>query len=195
VALITAAEVAFYSNISAMAPAITASGLIPMVQERIIQICNNDFATDLMVIADCTFNATAATITLKANDWKEFGFDDGDDIVIVNSYRNDGYYTVSSFVNETATLSAGTVKDELSGRSIMFAVVKWPMAVKRAAAQMIAYDYDTRPQRTPGVKSFTLGPLSETYNDSASGADKGLGLYGYPLEILGLLPTPVVRMR
>jgi hypothetical protein len=190
--MITATEVTIYSNISASAATITASGLIPIVQERIIQICNNDFATDLMVIADCTFNATAATITLKANDWDEFGFADGDEIVIVNSYRNDGYYTVSGFVDETATVSVGTVKDELSGRSIIFAVVKWPLAVKRAAAQMVAYDYDTRPERTPGSKGFTLGPYSETYSDG--GTDKGLGIFGYPQEILGMLPTPVVRL-
>jgi hypothetical protein len=92
-------------------------------------------------------------------------------------------------------LSVGSVVDELSGRSIIFAVVKWPLAVKQAAAQMVAYDYDTRPQRTPGVKSFSLGPFSESYNDSSSGADKGLGIFGYPQEILGMLPAPVVRMR
>ena len=193
-ALITATEVTVYSNISASAATITASGLIPIVQERIIQICNNDFATDLMVQASCTFNATAATIVLDANDWADFGFADGDEIVIVNSYRNDGYYTVSAFSDETATLSVGSVVDELSGRSIIFSVVKWPLAVKQAAAQMVAYDYDTRPQRTPGVKSFSLGPFSESYSDSNS-TDKGLGIFGYPQEILGMLPAPVVRMR
>jgi hypothetical protein len=193
--MVTATEVTIYSNISASAATITASGLIPIVQERIIQICNNDFATDLMVIASATFNTSAATITLKANNWDQFGFADGDEIVVVNSYRNDGYYTVSGFVDETATVSVGTVKDELSGRSIIFAVVRWPVSLKRAAAQMVAYDYDTRPSRTPGVKSFTLGPFSETYNDASSGADKGLGIFGYPQELLGMLPAPVVRMK
>jgi len=188
-ALITATEVTVYSDITASAATITASGLIPIVQERIIQICNNKFGTDLMVQASCTFNATAGTIVLDSNDWDDFGFAADDDIVIVNSYRNDGYYTVSGFVDETATISVGDVVDELSGRSVLFSVVKWPLAVKQAAALMVAYDYDKRAERSPGVKSFTLGPFSESYSD-----DSGLGIYGYPMEILGMLPTPVVRM-
>jgi hypothetical protein len=47
-------------------------------------------------------------------------------------------------------------------------------------AEMIAYDYDVRPRRTAGIKSRSLGPLSETYtidNDN----------FGYPLEILNKL--------
>ena len=187
--VVTATEVTIYSNISASAATITASGLIPIVQERILQICNNAFATDLMVLASCTFNATAGTIVLDANDWVDFGFADDDEIVIVNSYRNDGYYTVSSFSDETATLSVGSVVDELSGRSVLFSVVKWPLAVKQAAALMVAYDYDSRKERSPGVKSFSLGPFSESYTE-----DSGLGIYGYPKEILGMLPTPVLRM-
>ena len=188
-ALITATEVTVYSNITASAATITASGLIPIVQERIIQICNNDFATDLMVQASCTFNATAGTIVLDANDWVDFGFADDDEIVMVNSYRNDGYYTVSGFSDETATISVGDVVDELSGRSILFSVVKWPLAVTQAAALMVEYDYDGRKERSAGVKSFTLGPFSESYSD-----DSGLGIYGYPEEILGILPAPVLRM-
>ena len=187
-ALITASEVLIYSNITSSAT-IATSGLIPIVQERIIQICNNNFATDLMVQASCTFNATASTIVLDANDWADFGFADGDDIVIVNSYRNDGYYTVSGFLDETATVSVGSVVAELSGRSVLFSVVKWPLAVKQAAALMIAYDYDDRKERSPGLNSFSLGPFSESYSD-----DPGLGIYGYPKEILGMLPTPVLRM-
>lgn len=186
--ILTATEVTIYSNISASAATVAASGLIPLVQERIMQILNNEFATDIMVVASATF--TAGTITLDANDWSEFGFADGDEIIVKQSYRNDGYYEISSFVGSTATLATGyTTIGELSGRTIIFSMAKWPLQVKRAAALMVAYDYDTRPKVTPGVKSFSLGPFSESYAD-----DKGLGAFGYPQDLLGNLPTPVVNM-
>lgn len=188
--VVTATEVTVYSNISASAATVAASGLIPVVQERIVQICNNAFATDLMVIATADFDASAGTITLAANDWETFGFADGDEIVIKNSYRNDGYKTVATVSSTIATLaSTSTVVAELSARTILFAVVNWPVQVRRAAALMVAYDYDTRPHQTPGVKSYSLGPLSETFGEAGTGA------FGYPEDILGSLPPPVVSMR
>jgi len=186
--ILTATEVTIYSNISASAATIAASGLIPIVQERVVQILNNEFVTDMMVVASASF--TASTITLYANEWAEFGFANGDEVVVRNSYRNDGYYEVSGFVGSEATLATGyTAIGELSGRSIIFAVVKWPLQVKRAAALLVAYDYDTRPNVSAGVKSYSLGPFSESYSE-----DKGLGTFGYPQDLLGNFPSPVVSM-
>jgi len=185
--VVTATEVTVYSNISASAGTIAASGLIPLVQQRIVEICNNDFGTDLMVVASATFGAD--TIVLDSNDWADFGFANGDEIVVKNSYRNDGYYEITSFSDGTATLASGyACVDELSSRTVVFAVVKWPLTLKRAASLMVAYDYDVRPNRTPGVSSFSLGPYSESY----SASDKTMGMYGYPADVLAALPPPVV---
>jgi hypothetical protein len=190
--VVTATEVTIYSNISASAATITASGLIPIVQERITHICNSYFTTDIQVITGATFNATAGTITLDAESWSEFGFADGDEIYVYHSYRNDGYAVVSTFSGSVGTVATGySVVDELSGRSILFALVSWPLQVKRAAAQMVAYDYEVRPKQTPGVRSFTLGPYSETYGSGVGQGDNSMGAYGYPAEIVGMLPLTV----
>ena len=187
--VITATEVTVYSNISASAATITSSGLIPIVQERINLICNSYFVTDLSCTALCTFNATARTITLSSNTWAQYGFSDGDEIYIHHSYRNDGYFTVNSFVSTVATLATGsTVVDEMSSRTVLFSVTKWPLQVKRAAALMVAFDYDTRPGMTPGVASYSLGPLSETYTTG------GMGQFGYPQDIIASLPPPNLGM-
>jgi len=185
--ILTATEVTVYSNITASVSTIVASQLIPLVQERVVDICQNDFATDIIVIATVTF--AASTLTLLGNDWSTFGFADNDEILIKNSYRNDGYYEIESFSGTTASLASGyTCVDELSSRTVVVSLVKWPLTVKRGAALMVAFDYDTRPGRVPGLVEYTLGPFKERYNVS----DKGQDNYGYPQDILGSLPLPVV---
>ena len=184
--VVTATEVTVYSNITASAATIAASGLIPLVQERLLNICNNDFASDIYVVATATF--AASSITLIGNDWSTFGFADGDEILVKSSYRNDGYYEIESFSGTVANLATGyTCIDELSGNTVIISLVYWPLTVKRGAALMIAYDYDTRAKRVPGLVEYTLGPFKERYNVS----DKGQDYYGYPQDILGSLPLPV----
>lgn len=177
-AVVTATEVTVYSNISASAATVAASGLIPVVQDRIVMVCNNQFLTDLALQQTMTFNATARTITSSGEDWASYGFAAGDEVYVYQSYRNDGYYTVSTISGSVMTLASGsTVVDELSGRSIMVSVVKWPSDLKQAAALMVAYDYDARPTRTAGVQSRSLGPFSESYGTR-------LGAHGYPEDLL-----------
>ena len=177
--IITATEVTVYSNISASAATITAKGLIPLVQERILWICNNTFATDLDFQTSVTFDGSARTITtVSGDDWASRGFAAADEINVYHSYRNDGIYTVQSVSTSVMTLASGsTVTDELSGRSILFSVVRWPVDLKQTAALMVEYDYDKRKKRTPGVRSRSLGPLSESFSES-------VGAFGYPEEIL-----------
>lgn len=189
-ALLTATEVTVFSNISASAATITASGLIPPVQERITVITNNQFVTDLALQSTVTFNATARTITTTGGDaWASWGFAAGDEVYVYNSYRNDAYYTVLSVSGSALTLVTGSnVVDELSGRSVLVSVVKWPADLKPVAARMVEYDYEQRGKRTPGLKSFSLGPWSESYGE-------GVGVYGYPEDILEpLYDHRVVRL-
>lgn len=165
--ILTATEVTLYSNISASAATIEAENLIPVVQERIVLMLNNYFLTDLEVTSTVTFNATARTIVAQSS-FEEFGFLASDEIRVYNSYRNDGYFTVASVSTTTLTLtSACSVVDELSGRTVILNVVRWPLEVKVAAAKMIAYDYDKRDAVTPGLTSRSLGPLSESYAGSS----------------------------
>lgn len=175
-ALLTATEVTLYSNISASAISVAASGLIPIIRDRIVMMTNNYFLTELDLQDVMTFNQSAGTIVAN-NSFDERNFLAGDDIYIYSSYRNDGYHTLASVSDKTLTItSATTVIDELSGASILISVVRWPLEVKMIAAQMIAYDYDVRPSKAANVKSRSLGPFSESFDDSSD-------QFGYPTSI------------
>lgn len=179
--ILTATEVTILSNISASAQTITDSGLIPIVQERVTMMTNNYFLTDLELQGAMTFNATARTIVAE-NSWASWNFLAGDDVFVYNSYRNDGYYTIDSISTETMTLIAGSeVTDELSGRSVLVSVVKWPLPVKQAAALMVEFDYDTRPKVGANIRSHSIGPFSESFTDGAKDA------WGYPEKITNML--------
>lgn len=176
--ILSSTEVTVYSNISASAVTIAASGLIDVIQERVTFMTNNYFVSELFFEDSLTFNGTARTIVTGTVHFEEYNFLAGDDIFIYGSYRNDGYKTLLSVSENTATLATGqTVVEELSGQSILLSVVKWPVSVKQIAARMLAYDYDVRPSRSYGLKSRSLGPLSESFS---SGAEDE---YGYPKEL------------
>jgi hypothetical protein len=187
-AIITADDLSLYSNLSATAATIAAS-LIPVIQERVTMMTNNQFLTDLHIQDEMVFNAAARTI-VAGESFAGEGFAANDDIYVYNSYRNDGYYTVKTVATVTLTLaSACSVVAELSGRSILITVVKWPEAVKQTASLMVEYDYTTRPKQAGNVKSHSLGPFSETF--SSGDEDQ----WGYPRKITDqLVPYRIARL-
>jgi len=181
----TATNVTVFTDISASAGTIIDTGLIGIVQDRVNTICNNYFLTDMYVDSGVVFNATAGTITI-GTDWSTFGFQAGDEIYIYNSYRNDGYKIIGSVTSTVLTLASGsTVANELDGREIRIAVVKWPTSINYIASQMIKYDYDDRPSKSIGVTSRTLGPYSESFG-SATGSANATP-FGYPQELVDAL--------
>ena len=189
-ALLTATECTIYSSIAASAATIAAGGFIPVAQERITWITNNQFTTELELQTTVTFNATARSITTTGGDaWAGWGFAASDEVYVYRSYKNDGYYSVLSVNGSALTLVTGsTVVDELSGRSIMVSVVRWPTDIKPIAARMVQFDMEQRSGRAPGVKSRSLGPFSESYSDT-------VGEYGYPSDLLEpLYDHRVVRL-
>ena len=113
----------------------------------------------------------------------------GDEVYVYNSRRNDGYYNVLSVSSTTMTLAVGeSVVSELSGASILVSLVKWPKALKYIAAQMVKFDHDDRPTRAAGLTSQSLGPRSESYATTDTGA------YGYPADLIDALPRRVRLM-
>jgi hypothetical protein len=143
---------------------------------------NNYFVTDLDLQDSVTFNATDGTVIATSGDYSSVNFLAGDDIMIYNSYRNDGYFTLDSVSGSTLTvISSQSVIDELSGQSVLISVVKWPGDVKYAAAQMIAYDYDVRGKKSADIKSHSLGPFSETFTTGEEDE------CGYPRKITAAL--------
>jgi len=160
--ILSATEVTVYSNISASAATITASGLIPIVQQRVLLLTNNYFNTGIGLLSTMTFYPSNNSVVADSS-FADENLVAGDDVFILGSYRNNGVHTIASVTTVTMTLSsATTVVDELSGASIFVSLIQWPTFVKKVAAEMIAYDYDVRPNVTPGVKAFSIGPYSET---------------------------------
>ena len=188
--VITATAVTLYAPISATVELINSSGLIQVVQDRINVITNNYFLTDIDLQSTMTFNATAGTIVAGAS-FEDNGFVADDEVYIYNSYRNDGYYTVTSVDEETLTIATTqSVVAELSGRSILASVVRWPSDLKYVAAQMVYFDYDLRADRSPGTTSVRLGPWSESY------AEPGAGQFGYPSDVIApLFDYKIARIR
>ena len=152
--------------------------LIPEVTERAARICGHWFETDLHVSTPCEYSAGSNVISAGVN-WASYGFADDDDIVILGSYRNDGYHQVATVSGYTMSLNASvsTVVAELSGASTIIAVVKWPAGIKPVIANMIKYDYLQRPKNM-GLQSESLGDYSYTL---ASGYDQA---YGYPMDVI-----------
>ena len=184
--LITPAEVIQYSNISCSAQTIIDKKLIETLEFRLPTILNNYFTSDgIQIQVTAKFNPTANTITIDQNSWDIFGFKNGDPIYVYSSYRNDGYKQIDTFTTNVAYVnSAYSVIDESFptnlGRVITFALVYVPLDVKAVMAEMIAYDYDIRPHRSAGIRSRSLGPLSETYSIDIDN-------FGYPNSLLDKL--------
>jgi hypothetical protein len=188
-AIVTDNELTLYSGLSASAATI-ASNLVPIIQDRICLLTNNYFQTDLYVQGNVVFNASAHTIVMSDADFNSENFLASDDILVYNSYRNDGFFTLSSVSGSTLTIiSSQSVVDELSGASILISVVKWPKPIKQIAALMVEYDYSVRPKQSANIKSRSLGPWSESYT---SGSEDQ---YGYPTRITdGLIPYRMARI-
>ena len=162
--------------------------LIPIVQDRVVRLTNNEFRTRLKLADTFTFSGT--TVTANNGNFATEGFDDDDDVLIEGAYRNNGYYVVSSISTSVMTISTGalcsrTPVAELSGATIILTVVRWEQAIKPVIANMVWFDYKIRPT-LKGIRSESLGPYSVSY---ASG-----GEFGYPDDIInGLIPWTKVR--
>ena len=175
--IVTAQQVVDWTSISITEAEITAKGLIPVVQERATDYCNNWFKSEKIAVDGAlTFNATAGTMVSGTNFATE-GFVANDEIILYGSYRNDSWFSISGTPTTTLTIaSSATVVAEVSGASVLVSLVQWPTALAFTAAQMVKYDYDDRKSRPSGLASQSLGPRSESYTN--------LGAYGYPTDIL-----------
>lgn len=186
--VITASAVSIYCpKISASAGTITAGKYIEIVQERLFLITNNYFDNEsLSIESTAKFNATARTITLNSasEHWEDYGFQASDDFLINKSYRNNGVKTIESLSDNILTVasSCSVIKEDFNnshGPVIYFSVVQWPQAIISTVAKMIFYDVDYRDKNASGIKSRSLGPLSESFGSSDID-----DIYGYPRKLI-----------
>jgi hypothetical protein len=121
------------------------------------------------VYSKFVFSAGAKTITVYT-DATVYGsitdsFQAGDTILISNSRRNDGYFTIVS-VSDTVITVSEDLTDSTSFASVFLADV--PAALISVIAHMVQYDIFTRPDKS-GIETEKVGTFSVTYRELAPG--------------------------
>jgi hypothetical protein len=144
--------------------------LIAPVQNFVVEYCNNRFHLSDIYIDASTIafvSGTPATITDSDSGFVTAEFSNSIDIDVFGSARNDGIYAVSTVVAGTMTLATGeTLTTEADGRGILITRVAFPAAIQLVVAKLIKFNLDKN--NYSGVRSFSLGDYSVTYNHESS---------------------------
>ena len=189
--VVSVEEVKTFLGISGSASDAIITALIPHVQRRLVDITDNNFLASYelsklnLAHVSVTFDATARSVTASSS-FETAGFVAGDEIVIEDSYRNDGWFTLQTVSGYYSVIyaSTGSFVSEVSGASATIAVVDWPDGLKPIVSAMIKYDMDVRPEKG-GAQSESYGDYSVSYWGDG---------FGYPQDIVGSL-APYMRPR
>lgn len=172
---------------------------LPYVEDDIIEYLNNGFQDGYVwresgsAFAFAPDTSTGDYITDEDAKFGERGFTAGMDIVIEGGFSNVGLYHVDAATDSQLTLSEkgiliaqdqnDTTDDNYIG-SVRISRVKWPNAIKLAAAKMVWHLID---ESRPGdVQSESIGDYSVTY----------VGSHAYPQRVAKMLEPwrrPVFR--
>ena len=170
------------------------SELIPIVQDFIVDYCNNSFK-------DTNVHMTASTISFadtdpdtildSASGLVDAEFSANMEIVVEGSDHNNGMFTIDSVAAGTITLiAADELVTEAAGNEVTITKVEWPKGLWGTTAKMIGYDI----ARTTNFKS--IGVSSESYGDQSRSYAIVGEAGGYPMNILGgLRPYRRVSFR
>ena len=161
--------------------------LIPIVQDFIVDYCNNSFKDNniYMIASTISFADTDPDTILDSLS----GFVDADfaanmEIVVEDSDHNNNMFTIDSVIAGTITLiAADELITEAAGNEITITKVEWPRGLWGTVAKMIGYDISrTKELGNIGVSSESYGDYSKSY---AIVGEEG----GYPMSILGGLKS------
>ena len=141
---------------------------IKTITEMLFDYLNNPFKgnrpTDEAFMYDVTFSGDTITST------GDFGLSDGtlryysgDNIRIVGSVRDDGFYDVLSSTEDHLIVTPEVPLDIIDGSSIFFGLVVWPTGLEMIAANMVAFDVYSRSNN--GLKSESIGTYSYTTDE------------------------------
>lgn len=164
--------------------------LIPQVQADVLDYLNNYFMDRETQYDSGSFKIIERSgtshpqITDTANkEFLKWGFQANMDITVIGTPRNNGVYTISALSSEVMKLSSGdTLLEESAtvdygGNVIQINRIKWPVALKRAVAQIIWFNINR--MKNSDISSKSIGPTSVTYQDLGSG--------GYPPSLYAQL--------
>jgi len=121
--------------------------------------------------------STGGTIVIDGTNFSTYSFQDGDEIHIQDSKRNDGIYTASSVSSATITISTTqTLLVETEEAPVKITKMDVPKSLLPTIASMIKFKIDN-PAGT--VLSESLGDYSVTYGGGQypAGIEKSLNKY------------------
>lgn len=107
----------------------------------------------------------------------------GDTVQITQNSLNEGVYTVTSVEGGVTALAVALFDDDFNRVTL----VRYPADVIEGAVGILKYE-DARPKDKAGIASETLSRHSVSYAQ----APNGIGLAGYPPEVVGFL-KPYMR--
>lgn len=170
---------------------------LPIVRDRLTQICNNDFrmqfaaypvvppqyiqfgGRDVSLCSNFIYAKTARTVATSQFDLREY-YQVGNDVIIEGTMLNNGYRIIEAVAEHLVTLADdGTeVWDEDTVLSAL-TVAMFPDSIKDAVAEMAAWDVFSS-RKTAGISSESLGGYSVSYKGD-------IGQFGYPRELIAKL--------
>ena len=164
---------------------------LPLVKQDIIETLNNAFQDQYVYRQSNSYfdfvrgdSDTADYIEDRDSKFSVKGFIDGMDIVVEGGGANVGLYTIDSASDTKLTMtgygefidqSQGDTKDDNYIGNIKISRVKWPKALKLAAAKMVWHLIDDA--KPSGAQSESLDDYSITY----------AGNHAYPTEVVNML--------
>ncbi len=162
--------------------------LRPIVQDDLVEICNNTFFLRNVYVRHTGISFTTSTGDGdKVHDSEEQFLDTVDDskfvasrdVVIYGSQHNDGHYELSSVSSGALTLAtSGEVVTGSTGEIVTVAQVKWPRGLKPIYSQMIWHRIDNAQGGL--AQSESIDDYSVTYAEKQ---------HGYPKETIDALKS------
>lgn len=155
--------------------------LIPIVEENIVDYCNNYFIDYTisyngikipkvyMYNNDMEFVNSTNSIDNSVTDMTSYDLNVGDSIRVFNSKFNNHTFTIASISTGSIVLEdVNSVKSE-SGNTIMIVRLEYPTPLEITAAQMIKFNMN---KITPGMTSESIDSYSYTLGDTKGGYPK-----------------------
>jgi hypothetical protein len=155
--------------------------LIPFVQDDICAIANHRFHDAYHWLKDdgLFFSSTAKTVQLSTDSTCSFynEYSTGDTIDVDISYKNNGFYTISSITSSHVLVVSESLIDEYSTTYEINTIIHrcdFPGNIKRIAARMVWWNVQNTQVTQGDIASESYGARSVSYRDTGKGS---YGLY------------------
>lgn len=174
-------EIKQFLNITDTSQDTLIESFMPIVEDTIINYCNNDFIDfNYTYFSDYQVEFKSSDNTINFNvDVDDKSLYIGDTIKCFNSLRNKQNYTITAIETNKITVDdVNVLKDELENETIYINRVEYPLQLKIVVAKMIKYNLEMDTNKDSNVSSEKIDDYSINYNS----ADEYI--FSYPTSIM-----------